>query len=98
MPDPIETPPVETPPPDPPVEEPEDKEEKVDPGTLEGLPKGDSPNVQKRIDKLTAKFRSEERARQELEKRLADIDAQHQRDMEIARQHNDQLIAAMKPT
>ncbi len=98
MPDPIEIPPVN--PPEPPnLPDDGDEKEKIDPGSLEGLPKAeptDSHNVQKRIDKLTKKFRDEERARLDLEKKLADIDAAHQRDMEIARQHNDQLIAAMK--
>lgn len=79
-------------------EEPE-VEEQEDPGQLEGLPKvepKDSLTVQKRIDKLTAKFRAEERRRQDNEKKLTELQEQYKRDIDLMRQHNQQVIEAVK--
>lgn len=71
----------------------EEVKETVDPGSLEGKPKEEKkpepPPDHPRFQKVYGKMK-------EFERQLNEKDAQHTRDIELLRQHNEQLIAAVR--
>jgi len=70
----------------------------IDPGQQEGKEKkNEPPPDSKRWDKVYGRMKQAERTVDEFKKQLEERDKQYERDLELIRKHNEQLLSVQKP-